>query len=600
MMWFKNLKVRSKLLISFILIIVLAAGTGVYIIINMKNINDSYTEAMGLTGLRITQIFAGKDHFANARLLVRDVHFPENNADDLNRLSAELDKILDELIDELNVLHNIAAPAVQEKVEIIIPMAERYRADVKEAIGYLLDIDDYSYNSIEHHEALIAAEDKIISTGIAYADFMTESIDSLSDMAITAMHNLADTNNSFADRTILIAIGAFIAVALLSFGIAIWVSGLISKPLIPLAVFMDKAGTTGDITLTPVDVEVIGKFAQTGDEIGKTIAGAAGFVSHANYVAKVLETVAEGDLTVEVDQLSKDDVMAKSIKNMIDRLSNMFGEIQATTDQVASGSRQVSNGAQSLAQGSTQQAASVEELSGAIADISQKTKENVLTAEKTSNLSIKIKESAEKGSRQMDEMITAVKDINEASQSISQIIKTIDDIAFQTNILALNAAVEAARAGQHGKGFAVVAEEVRNLAAKSAEAAKETGDMIQNSMDKAVFGSSIADETAVSLTEIVSGINESSVFIDEITKASEEQAQGISQINIGIDQVAQVVQQNSATAEESAAASEEMSSQAAALEELLGLFKVKPVNAPYFTNSLPQLPLESSWNRQNP
>ena len=185
----------------------------------------------------------------------------------------------------------------------------------------------------------------------------------------------------------------------------------------------------------------------------------------------------------------------------------------------------------------------------------------------------------------MNEMISAVREINQAGQSISKVIKVIDDIAFQTNILALNAAVEAARAGQHGKGFAVVAEEVRNLAAKSAEAAKDTGGLISNSIEKAELGSRIAGDTAASLTEIVSGINESSQIVSEIAKSSEEQSIGISQINSSIDQVAEVTHQNSATAQESAAASQEMNGQSSLLDELISQFKLKNSQEPPLTIS---------------
>jgi methyl-accepting chemotaxis protein len=182
---------------------------------------------------------------------------------------------------------------------------------------------------------------------------------------------------------------------------------------------------------------------------------------------------------------------------------------------------------------------------------------------------------AEKGSRQMENMFNAVDDINRANQGISKVIKAIDDIAFQTNILALNAAVEAARAGAAGKGFAVVAEEVRNLAAKSAESAKETAALIANSMEKAEVGTKIASDTSKSFEEIVNGVKESAEIISQITLSSEEQTDSISQINAAVGEVARVVQQNSATSEQSAAASEEMSGQATALEGLVSRFKLK-------------------------
>ena len=354
------------------------------------------------------------------------------------------------------------------------------------------------------------------------------------------------------------------------------------KPLDFLSSFMRKAGSTGDLALRPQDIETIGKLSQSKDEIGQTVDGCAGFIRHVSKMATELESVASGDLTVSIEQLSDADTMGRSLNHMVGTLNSMFAGINDSAAQVLAGSTQAATGAQSLAQSSTQQAASVEELSASVSDIAQKIKENAEIAAKTSKLSETIKTNAEKGSLQMGEMTAAVMEINQASQSIGKIIKTIDDIAFQTNILALNAAVEAARAGQHGKGFAVVAEEVRNLAAKSAVAAKDTESLIANSMEKAELGSRIVEETAASLAEIVSGINESTQFINEIADSLETESLGVSQINIGIDQVSNAVQQNSATAEESAAASEEMSSQSAVLRGLISKFRLKGVDGANF------------------
>ncbi|MDR0491188.1 MAG: methyl-accepting chemotaxis protein [Oscillospiraceae bacterium] len=352
----------------------------------------------------------------------------------------------------------------------------------------------------------------------------------------------------------------------------------IVKPLGLLTIFMKKASTTGDITLEKQDEELIGRLSDGKHEIAQCLGACTSFVGRILDVSAALETISHKDLSSEFSLLSEKDTMGQSLNMMLNNFNTIFNEINDSTAHVATGSKQIADGAQALAQGSTEQAASVQELSSSISAIAQKTKENAALAERSAVLANTIKSGAENGSRQMDEMMAAVKEINQASHDISKVIKVIDDIAFQTNILALNAAVEAARAGAAGKGFAVVAEEVRNLAAKSAEAAKNTGGLITNSIEKAELGSRIAGATAASLAEIVSGISESSKIASDIAISSDEQYAGITQINIGVDQVAQVVQLNSATAEESAAASEEMSEQSKILEKLITEFKLKNSN----------------------
>jgi len=455
----------------------------------------------------------------------------------------------------LNMLDHLAAPHAKMHNEAKTVSALIKSGDLIEARAYL--------------EGVIFPETaKVISVLIdmqaRYLDLVeTKDAESVSIAGIIQIINVA-----------------FIAASvIICFYLAFYIAGYISKPLVPLAAFMHKAGSTGDITLLPEDIATIVKYVKVKDEIGQTINGAASFIKHITLISDELKSVASGDLSIDIKLLSEKDTIGKSVKQVVDNLNDMFGEISSSTSQVSSGASQIADGAQALAQGSTEQAAAIQQLSSSIAEIAKKTKANAATAEETSKLSVSIIQDAEKGNQKMDEMIESVCEINEASKNISKIIKTIDDIAFQTNILALNAAVEAARAGQHGKGFAVVAEEVRNLASKSAEAAKDTGNMIQNSMEKAEFGSRIAHETADSLKDIVTGISEASRLVTEIAKSSEEQSLGITQINVGIDQVAQVIQQNSATAQESAAASEEMNDLSHILGDMVMQFKLKDNNA---------------------
>lgn len=264
-----------------------------------------------------------------------------------------------------------------------------------------------------------------------------------------------------------------------------------------------------------------------------------------------------------------------SMRRINTSLSDTLMQINLASDQVSSGADQVSCGAQVLSQGATEQAASIEELAAAIIRISGQVSENADNAEAASRKAGTVENEAGESNCRMQELIGAMADISSSSGEISMIIKAIEDIAFQTNLLALNASVEAARAGDAGLGFSVVAAEIRNLAAKSAEASKTTAKLIRNSLDAVTRGTAIADETANSLGSVLESIRIANEIINQISEASRQQADSIRQVEQGIAQISDVVQTNSATAEESAAASEELSAQALLLKDLAAQFRLK-------------------------
>jgi methyl-accepting chemotaxis protein len=292
-------------------------------------------------------------------------------------------------------------------------------------------------------------------------------------------------------------------------------------------------------------------------------------------VVNAMQKLAEGNFNFNIRSNDNQDLIRTALQNTGDRLNTVIHEILKASEQIALSSQQVAGGAQILSEGATSSAASLEEISSSMNEMAAQISQSAENASQANKLATEASQAAEKGNSQMGDMVAAMAEIDEAGQSIGKIIKVIDEIAFQTNLLALNAAVEAARAGQHGKGFAVVAEEVRNLAARSAKAARETAELIEGSVEKTQNGAHIAQQTSLALEGIVNSVGKVNHLVAEIAAASTEQAQGISQVNIGLSQIDQGVQQSTATAVESASAAEHLSNQSAQMKQMLERFTLK-------------------------
>ncbi len=405
----------------------------------------------------------------------------------------------------------------------------------------------------------------LMTNGKAIADDVEETLTEL----ITAIET--DTKakevtiqQQLTGLTILQAAVVILAV-LITIMYCLFLIKAITKPMAKLSEAAKKM-TMGDID---VDCEKINN-----DDLGELLDEFAQMAQAIKEQTKITEAISHGDLTREAKPRSDRDVLGKAIVRLLSENNMTLSNVKEASAQITVGSEQVANASQALAQGSTEQASAIQQVTASMDEVTQRTKANATQAGEANVLVNNIKEMAASGNEQMKSMIGAMDDINASSETISKIIKTIDDIAFQTNILALNAAVEAARAGVHGKGFAVVAEEVRSLAAKSAAAASETAEMIDDTIHKVGNGTRIAQDTAKSLDEIVTSIDEIVGLISNITSSSNDQATAISQIDQAISQVSTVVQTNAATSQECAAASEELSNQAITLKNLMAKYQL--------------------------
>ncbi|HIJ79077.1 MAG TPA: HAMP domain-containing protein [Deltaproteobacteria bacterium] len=388
-----------------------------------------------------------------------------------------------------------------------------------------------------------------------------------SEAGMAGTQQNAKTAVTSLGRASTIMVGGLIFALILGSVIAYFVTRSITVPVGKTVHLLDEMAL-GHLSerLNMDQTDEIGQMARTMDAFADNLQ---------NEMVHALVKLADGDLTFEAKPRDEKDAIRNSLKKTGDDLNKIISDILMATEQIASGSGQVSDASQALSQGATEQAASLEEITSSMTQMASQTTTNAENATQANQLATETRAAAEKGNGQMQQMVSAMGEINEAGQNISKIIKVIDEIAFQTNLLALNAAVEAARAGRHGKGFAVVAEEVRNLAARSAKAAKETAELIEGSVAKTKNGTEIAEQTSQALAEIVTSVTKVTDLVGEIAASSNEQAQGIAQTNQALSQIDQVTQQNTASAEESAAAAEELSSQAVHMKDMMSKFKVR-------------------------
>lgn len=562
----KNLKISAKLLVGFGLVLVMFAISVIVSFVNMSTINKQVSNYSDYTVPNTDSVWQMRRDMVSVQRYI------------LMALTEDDDKLIDEYLnsssseaqrlrDTANTYHNTIRVGKEQlsKVEGNFALMNEIRQKIDDLLR--------ENNEESNDAAYVLFEEEYKPILDANADLLIE----LNDLQLSrGDQQKVDAENAYNAAIILL-----VAVAAFAVLITIVVVFVITKSILSPVKEIERVSL--DIANGNLDTQILyeGK-----DELGSLASNMRNTTDTLKTIISdvsfLLNGMGDGDFTVlsgcrerYVGQYKDILVALQGIKS---NLSDTLTQINQSADQVSDGSDQVSSGAQALSQGATEQASSVQQLSASINEISIQVKDNATNATTASRRASQAGDEIMGSNVQMQTMIIAMNEITEKSNEIGKIIKTIDDIAFQTNILALNAAVEAARAGAAGKGFAVVADEVRNLAGKSAEAAKNTTALIEQTVEAVKNGSTIADETAGRLKETVSVAQEAVTLIDEIARSSGEQATSISQVTLGVEQISAVVQTNSATAEESAAASEELSSQAAILKQLVSKFVIEGSN----------------------
>lgn len=512
----------------------------------IEELSDAVTAGTSFTGQTDpTQCFFGQWFYNYS------IDDPE-----LNALLAQLEPFHNELHQSAIAINN--TDDREEKISLYDNSIRSVKANIN---SMFTQIREYI---VPHIESIEREQNRDVAGMLQAVNKAGESLEAMESQIDQEIDSVLSQAQRGQRLGIFILIGVSIVSVVIALAIGIPIAVNISRPLQAVTAQFNQ------IALGNLDTEEIA--VKTKDEIAELNRAFIRMVDEFRKKASVVEQIANGDLTVDIEPASEEDGLGNSLVQMRNSLHELIAQISEAISQIASGADQIANASQNLSQGATEQASSLEEITSSINEINSQSAENVKNAEEANSQSKQASVSAGNGMDQMKQLTEAMRGITSSSEEINNIVKTIDDISFQINLLALNANVEAARVGKYGKGFAVVAEEVRNLANRSGESVQETSQKVEEANKNIRLGSELVEKTANQLEEIVQQSNNIAAFLEEITQAGREQAQGIEQIAEGLDQIDQVTQSNTASAEQSASSAEELSSQAQQLKGMIARF----------------------------